>query len=61
MSKKFIILASEDVSRRASGAENLEDLYRRAALDEQAEQAAQAALEWIEANVDDCLPDEPKQ
>jgi hypothetical protein len=48
MPKKFTIVVSDDVSRRTSGAENLEELYRQVARDEQAEQAA---LDWIEANV----------
>ena len=46
----------EAAYRRAADLENLGELYRQAALDEAAEQAA---LEWIEANVDECLPDEP--
>jgi hypothetical protein len=45
----------EAAYREAAKVENLGDLYRQAAQDEVAEQAA---LEWIEANVDDGLPDE---
>ena len=45
MSKKLTVAASEDAG-------GLADLYRQAAQNEQAEQAA---LDWIEADVDDCL------
>jgi hypothetical protein len=45
----------EAAYRQAAQVENLAALYKQAAQDEEAEREA---LEWIEANVDDALPDE---
>ena len=45
----------EAAYRQAAEVENLAALYKQAAQDEEAEKAA---MEWIEASVDDALPDE---
>ena len=45
----------EAAYREAAEVENLAALYKQAAQDEEAEKAA---LDWIEANVDDALPEE---